>query len=114
MVERTILNAVQNYIETVRQAGIHVDRAVLFGSHARREAHLDSDIDLLVIAPEFDGTYDMKWIDLLWELRAQSDSRIEPIAVGKRQWQEDRTSAILEIARREGRKSNCHSRLEFD
>jgi predicted nucleotidyltransferase len=102
MVERTVLKAVQNYIEVVRQAGIHVDRAVLFGSHVRREALSDSDIDILVIAPEFDGTYDKKWIDLLWELRAKSDSRIEPIPVGKRQWQEDDASAIIEIARREG------------
>ena len=102
MVERTILEIVQNYLETVYQAGIGVNRAVLFGSHVRGDAHRYSDIDILVIAPEFDGPYDKKRVDLLWELRAKSDSRIEPIAVGERQWKEDDTSAIIEVARREG------------
>ena len=48
------------------------------------------------------GPYDRTRIDLLWTLRAQTDSRIEPIAVGERQWREDTASAIIEIARREG------------
>jgi hypothetical protein len=56
----------------------------------------------LVIAPEFDEPYDKRRVDLLWELRIQSDSRIEPISVGERQWQEGEASAIIEIARREG------------
>jgi len=102
MVERTILKTIQNYLEIVRQADIRASRAILFGSHARGEAHPDSDIDILVIAPEFDEPYDKKQVDLLWRLRARSDSRIEPIAVGERQWLEDDTSAIIEIARREG------------
>jgi hypothetical protein len=39
---------------------------------------------------------------LLWRVAARTDSRIEPIPCGERQWVEDRSSAILEIARREG------------
>jgi predicted nucleotidyltransferase len=102
MVESEILNAVQSYLHVVRQADIRVSRAVLFGSHVRGEAHPDSDIDILVIAPEFDEPYNKKRVDLLWELRVESDSRIEPIPVGERQWQEDDISPIIEIARREG------------
>jgi predicted nucleotidyltransferase len=102
MVERTILEIVQNYLKIVRRAGIHVNRAILFGSHARGEANMNSDIDILVIAPEFDDPYDKRRVDLLWELRARSDSRIEPIPIGESQWREDDTSAIVEIARREG------------
>ncbi len=41
-------------------------------------------------------------IDLLWRLAAKEDSRIEPIPCGERQWDEDVSSAIVEIARREG------------
>ena len=102
MVEHTILKVIQNYLDTVRHADIHVSRAILFGSHARGEAHPDSDIDILVIAPEFDEPYNKDLVDLLWELRARSDSRIEPIPVGERQWQEDDASAVIEIARQEG------------
>jgi len=39
--------------------------------------------------PEFDGPYDRHQVDLLWALRASTDSRIEPIAVGERRWRED-------------------------
>jgi len=102
MVERTILRTIQGYLDAVRQADIHVSRAILYGSHARGDAHPDSDIDILVIAPEFDEPYNKRRVDLLWELRARSDSRIEPTPVGERQWHEDDSSAIIEIARREG------------
>ena len=102
MVEPSIVKAVQEYVSIVRRAGLGIRRAVLFGSHARGEARPDSDVDVLVIAPEFDGPYDPARIDLLWQARAQADSRIEPIAVGERQWQEDDATLIVEVARREG------------
>jgi hypothetical protein len=35
---------------------------------------------------------------------ARTDTRIEPIACGERQWVEDDASAIIEIARREGQR----------
>ena len=102
MVEPAIVKVIRQYLEVVRLAGFHVSQAVLFGSYARGDASADSDIDILVIAAEFDDTYDRKQVDLLWELRAQTDSRIEPVPVGERQWQEDDASPIIEIARREG------------
>ena len=104
MVEPPIAEMIQNYLAAVRRSGIRVSQAVLFGSYARGDARPDSDVDTLrvVIAPEFDGPYDKSRIDLLWALRAQTDSRIEPIAVGERQWREDDANAIIEIARREG------------
>ena len=104
MVEPAIVRTVQEYLVAVRRSGLDARRAVLFGSYARGDARPDSDVDTLrvVIAPEFDGPYDKSRIDLLWALRAQTDSRIEPIAVGERQWREDDANAIIEIARREG------------
>ena len=102
MVDPGIVKAVQNYLAAVRRSGLDARQAVLFGSYARGESHPDSDVDILVIAPEFDEPYDKSRVDLLWALRAQTDSRIEPIAVGERQWQSDNASVLLEIARREG------------
>jgi predicted nucleotidyltransferase len=102
MAETSVVKAVEEYLAAVRYAGIRAERAVLFGSHARGDARLESDVDVLIIAPEFDEPYDPRRIDLLWELRIRTDSRIEPIAVGERQWREDRSSPLIEIARREG------------
>jgi predicted nucleotidyltransferase len=102
MVEPAIVSVIQKYLEAVRRSGIRVSQAILFGSYARGDALPDSDVDILVIAPEFDGPSDKSRVDLLWVLRAQTDSRIEPMAVRERQWQEDQGSLILEMARREG------------
>ena len=102
MAEAATIRAIQGYLSAIRNSGIDARRAILFGSHARGDARPDSDLDILVIAPEFDEPYDPRRIDLLWQLRAYTDSRIEPIGVGERQWREDRSSPIIEIARREG------------
>ena len=61
-----------------------------------------SDIDLVVISPNFDNPRDRRDVNLLWGQAALVDSRIEPVACGERQWREDDSSAIIEIARREG------------
>ncbi len=104
MVNQAILNIIQAYLQIINESGIQTKRAVLFGSWARNEARPESDIDLLVIAPEFDGQKDRKLISQLWRLRvAIPDAwRIEPIACGERQWLEDDASAMIEMARREG------------
>jgi predicted nucleotidyltransferase len=102
--QKSILKIIRAYLKAVNRAGIKASQAVLFGSWARGEARPDSDIDLVVIAPEFDGTRRRELVDRLWELRAATNEawRIEPIACGERQWIEDDTSPIIEIARREG------------
>jgi uncharacterized protein len=102
MLEPAILTAVLAYLSAVKAQGIVVERAVVFGSQATGRAHLWSDIDLLVVSPQFDDMKDRSSINLLWRLAARIDSRIEPIPCGSRQWLEDDSSAIIEIARREG------------
>ncbi|MEW6249251.1 MAG: nucleotidyltransferase domain-containing protein [Planctomycetota bacterium] len=102
MVAESVVLTVREYLAAVRAAGIHARRAVLFGSHARGEANEWSDIDLVVIAPELDRPDGQEWVDPLWELRAVTDSRIEPIPCGEREWETDGTRPILEVARREG------------
>lgn len=102
MADEPVEVAVQRYLHAVNEAGIHAARAVLFGSHARGDAGELSDIDLVVIAPELDGARDRRLVERLWELRAWTDSRIEPIACGEREWLADEARPVIEIARREG------------
>lgn len=103
MLEQSVLTSVTRYIEVVKKHGLVVERAVVFGSQVTGNAHEWSDIDLLVVSPQFDEMKDRGLINLLWRLAARVDSRIEPIACGTRQWIEDDSSAIIEIARRHGR-----------
>jgi predicted nucleotidyltransferase len=102
MVDPAIVSSVRRYLGAVRDAGIAVTRGILFGSCARGEGTPDSDVDLVVIAPEFDEAAGRVRAEVLWGLRATTDSRIEPFAVGERQWQEDDASVLIELARREG------------
>lgn len=102
MVSQSIETAVRQYLQAVAKAGIHSRRAMLFGSQAKGIADEWSDIDLIVIAPEFEPPTNSRLVDKLWELRATTDSRVEPIPCGEQEWETDQTRPILQIARREG------------
>jgi predicted nucleotidyltransferase len=104
MADKTIVKIVQDYLRLVTQNGIPVRFGVLYGSYAKGTAHEWSDIDLLVVSPVYDDEKQRthkKWGEL-WHIAIGADARIEPIPVGEKQYQEDDTSMIIEIARREG------------
>lgn len=102
MVDSTVIAAVQRYLAALPSVGIHATRAVLFGSFARGKAHEWSDIDLIVIAPEFDEPRTIEMVKRLWRATAFADDRIEPIPCGEREWETNGGRPILEIARQEG------------
>jgi predicted nucleotidyltransferase len=101
MVESIIASAIKQYLASLPSVGIHVRKAVLFVSYAKGQAGQWSDIDLIIIAPEFDGRRDISLIKSLWRATG-IDSRIEPIPCGEKEWETDESRPILEIARREG------------
>jgi len=103
MANKTIVKSVQNYLQYVKQQGIPVSYGVLFGSHAKNKAHEWSDIDVLVVSPRFDENQTTEDHERLWMFAARTNNRIEPIPVGEKQFKEDRSSLILEVARREGK-----------
>ncbi|MDR2651528.1 MAG: nucleotidyltransferase domain-containing protein [Prevotellaceae bacterium] len=49
----------KNYIKKVRQNGIPVLDSWLFGSYAKGTYHKDSDIDLAIILPDNQMSFDM-------------------------------------------------------
>ncbi len=102
MVEGTIIAMLKSYLTVLPALGIHPSRAVLFGSFAQGKADEYSDIDLIIIAPEFDGPCELSLIEKLWLARISVDNRIEPIPCGEKEWETEQGRPILEIARREG------------
>ena len=60
-----ILSTVKKFIDTVRQQGISIEAAYLFGSWADGRADEWSDIDLAIVSPAFDGVtfYDRRKLD---------------------------------------------------
>ena len=102
MVDRSIVAVAKEYLRALQKQGISVRFGVVFGSWARGMAHPWSDIDLVVVSPQFDHSHSWTDVRTLWRQAARTDSRIEPIACGEKQWQEDNVSVLLDMARREG------------
>ena len=101
MVDGEIITVVRRYLAALPGYGIHARRAILFGSYANGKADEWSDIDLIVIAPEFDEPHGIALIKQLWRATV-TDNRIEPIPCGEQEWETDGGRPIPEIARREG------------
>jgi hypothetical protein len=80
MAENETIAIVKHYLATLPSFGIHANRAVLFGSYVLRKANEYSDIDLVVIAPEFDGSREISLVKVLWRSTI-TDNRIEPISL---------------------------------
>ncbi|MBU3933170.1 MAG: nucleotidyltransferase domain-containing protein [Candidatus Omnitrophica bacterium] len=51
--EYKVKEIVEEYKETLQKLGIKVDRIILYGSFAKRNQREDSDIDLVIIAEDF-------------------------------------------------------------
>lgn len=102
MANKTIVKVVQKYLRYVKEQGIPVSFGVLFGSYAKGKVHKWSDVDLLVVSPKYDGKRTTEDYENLWMYAARTDSRIEPIPVGEKQYKQDDSNIIIEIARREG------------
>lgn len=102
MLEQSVTASVRRYLRAVQDSGIPVRFGVVFGSQASGRAGDWSDIDVVVVSPVFDGVRDRQQINLLWRLTARVDNRIEPVPCGERQWETDDSSALIEIARRQG------------
>lgn len=66
----------QQFIDSLREAGIEVSEAYLFGSVVKETADESSDIDLAVVSKDFEGVryHDMKKIS---KHRRKVDLRLE-------------------------------------
>lgn len=102
MVDEAILASIRRYLAELPARGIHAHRAILYGSHAKGTADQWSDIDLIVLAPEFEREKPHRLVRELWRARRLADARVEPIPCGEREWDTDDSRPILEIARLEG------------
>jgi hypothetical protein len=69
---------IKRYIQELENNQIHISEAIIFGSHARRTAKPDSDIDVALISSVFTGD---RFEDRrrIIPLRRKIDNRIEPI-----------------------------------
>ena len=68
----------QDFVNLVRESGILVSNASIFGSWAKGKADADSDIDVCVVSPNF-GKDSIEEMVQLRKIALKIDSRIEPV-----------------------------------
>ena len=90
----------KNAIELVKKFAyiakkyFHVKMIILYGSYARENYRADSDIDVAVVVDKIDDDI-LSAEKLLFKLRREVDSRIEPILLEKNNDPADFLSEIL-------------------
>ncbi|MGB9662833.1 MAG: nucleotidyltransferase domain-containing protein [Moorellaceae bacterium] len=71
---------IRDFAEALKEQGLKVDKIILFGSQARGDARGDSDIDLLVVSPDFGKMSFLKRMEILGTAIAKVRKPIEPLA----------------------------------
>ena len=71
-----IMEKIKNFLQMVSASGLHLERAILFGSYAKGNANNWSDIDIALVSKDFTGVgfYDRKRVN---PFLIKVDSRIE-------------------------------------
>ncbi len=96
MVKKKVVGIIKNYMMYLIKEGIKVEKAVIFGSYAKGNYHVDSDIDVLIISKHF-GKNRVKEGQELFKRTRFIDARIEPIPVSKKEYEEGDNSFINDI-----------------
>ncbi len=94
MDKREIINKLLQY-KLLLSKHFDLDRLILFGSYAKGNPGIDSDIDVAIIVNKLEGDY-FSYTPLLWKLRREIDDRIEPLLFEKGR---DESGFLQEIIR---------------
>ena len=68
----------KRYVDFLRKRNPNIKKAYLFGSYAKGNTNIDSDIDLAIVFEKLSDTFDMQ-VQLM-KFRRKFDTRIEPHA----------------------------------
>ena len=75
--KRTVINLVKKFATDVKSEGVHLRKIFLFGSYAQNKQHRFSDVDVALVADEFQG-FAFKDLDLFINVKIKkSYSRIQ-------------------------------------
>lgn len=87
---------VKKYAEKLKKENYPFAAIYLFGSYAKGKAHKWSDIDVAVISDKMKKNRD-KGRFLLWHIRRDVDSMIEPHGFTVKDFQDDNNPMVFEI-----------------
>jgi len=106
MARESIIELLTSYIQLLKNEGIKIDKAYLYGSYLTGNQTEESDIDLMLVSEQFNDSNDFL-VGKIWSLTKKVNSRIEPYIVGRKRFENDEVSPILQIVKKEGLEIAC-------
>jgi predicted nucleotidyltransferase len=101
MVERAIIDKIEQFRMAIEKQGIRISTIILYGSYAAGTNHKDSDIDLAVVSPDFGKDRFEEGVKL-FQIACDIDPRIEPIPVSTISYQNDTWVPLIYEIRKNG------------
>lgn len=101
MAQGEVIQLLKKYIEILRTEGISVSKAFLYGSYSDNSASEDSDIDVLLVSDGFEESND-RLVGKVWRLTSKVNSRIEPILIGTKNYENSETSPLITKVKQSG------------
>jgi len=89
-------SAIREFCEHLKRLGVEVRQAILLGSHVRGEARDDSDIDILILSPDFGDLGDLERRRLLSRARASMRQSIHAYPVSPEEFADVEPATLLE------------------
>jgi len=98
MDQETVLRTLRQFRKELESNSIRVDQLILYGSHADGTAREDSDIDVIVISPDFSDKSFWERITILSDAIYKVYAPIEASSFTPEEWKNDK-SLIVDYAR---------------
>ncbi|MEA3546784.1 MAG: nucleotidyltransferase domain-containing protein [Thermodesulfobacteriota bacterium] len=87
-IDAVVMNNVRLFLDKLRNAGILISKAYIFGSYASGKADKWSDIDIAIISPQI-GNDRFEERVRLTEVAISVDDRIEPLPFNQETFSDD-------------------------
>jgi predicted nucleotidyltransferase len=101
MVKDQAIKVIRKFVNALKQEGISVDRVILYGSYAKGKIRPDSDIDVAVVSKQFGRDRVEEGMNL-FRIAGKIDSRIEPIPISSKSFENDTWVPLIYEIRQKG------------
>lgn len=101
MATQEIIELLRKYVLLLNSQGISVEKAYLFGSYAKGSATITSDIDLMIVAENYNEADDLM-AGKMWMLTRKVSTRIEPVFVSSTRFRDDDSSPLIQTVKSTG------------
>ncbi len=97
-----VQQVIRRYCQQLKAMGVRPSKVILFGSYARGEGNMLSDIDLLVVSPDFEGMGLRTRLETLGIAAARIWEPVEALACTPQELQQVEPATFLEEILRTG------------